>query len=158
MSFFAEADIFIGVCNSCIFNVVEMRSYIFICFCIGFTCNKKLLQRCSVQHSNENMIQRGIQGCLFSGFLWKNREYCSNVFTIAGGLVGHPRDMLDFLWPILKSCVFKLIYFHQQMGQDPSKRRRRRTLKPEAVSTIFQHVPQPKASTQRKHLTMSREL
>ncbi|KAI0232367.1 hypothetical protein LSAT2_017299 [Lamellibrachia satsuma] len=37
------------------------------------------------------------------------------------------------------------------MGQDPSKRRRRRTLKPEAVPTIFQHVPQPKASTQHKH-------
>ena len=68
-----------------------------------------------------------------------------------GGLVGSPRDMLDFIRPILKSRVLKLIYFHQLMGQDPSKRRRRRTLKPGAVQTIFQHVPQPKASTQRKH-------
>ena len=56
--------------------------------------------------------------------------------------------MLDFVLPILKSRVLKLIYFIQ--GQDPSKRRRRRTLKPEAVPTIFQHVPQPKASTQSK--------
>ena len=59
--------------------------------------------------------------------------------------------MLDFVRPILKSRVLKLIYFHQLMGQDPSKRRRRRTLKPEAVPTTFQPVPQPKASTQRKH-------
>ena len=69
-----------------------------------------------------------------------------------GGLVGSPRDMLDFVRPVLKSRVLKLIYFHQLMGQDPSKRRRRRMLKPEAVPTIFQHVPQPKASTQRKRL------
>ena len=55
--------------------------------------------------------------------------------------------MLGFVRSILKSRVFKLIYFHQLIGQDPSKRRRRRTLKPEAVPTIFQ----PKASTQRKH-------
>ena len=48
--------------------------------------------------------------------------------------------MLDFVRPILKSRVFKLIYFHQLMGQDPSKRRRRRTLKTEAVQTIFQQV------------------
>ena len=61
--------------------------------------------------------------------------------------------MLDFVWPILKSRVLKLIYFHRLMGQDPSKRRRRRTLKPEAVPAIFQHVPQPKVSTQRKHST-----
>ena len=60
--------------------------------------------------------------------------------------------MLDFVRPILKRRVLKLIYFHQLMGQDPSKRRRWRMLKPEAVPTIFQHVPQSKASTQRKHL------
>ena len=60
--------------------------------------------------------------------------------------------MLDFVRPILKSRVFNLIYFHQLMGQDLLKRRRRKTLNPEAVLTIFQHVPQPKASTQRKHL------
>ena len=34
------------------------------------------------------------------------------------------------------------------MGQDPSKRR---TLKPEVIPTIFQHVPQPKALTPHKH-------
>ena len=51
--------------------------------------------------------------------------------------------MLDFVQPILKSNVLKLLYFHQLIGQDPSKRRRRRTLKPEAVATILQHVPQP---------------
>ena len=40
------------------------------------------------------------------------------------------------------------------MGQDPSQRwRRLSTLKPEAVPTIFQQVPQPKASTQHKHST-----
>ena len=60
-------------------------------------------------------------------------------------------DMLDFVRPILKSRILKLIYFQQLMGQRPSKRRRPRTLKPEAVPTIFQHVPQPKALTQRKH-------
>ena len=60
--------------------------------------------------------------------------------------------MLDLVRPILKSHVLKLIYFHQLVGQDPSKRRRLRTLKPEAVQTIFQHIPQPEASTQRKHL------
>ena len=59
--------------------------------------------------------------------------------------------MLDFVQPILKSNFFKLIYFDQLMGQDPSKRRRLRTLKLEAVLTIFQHVPQPKASTRHKH-------
>ena len=48
--------------------------------------------------------------------------------------------MINFVRPILKSRVLKLIYFHQLMGQDLSKRRRRRTLKPEAVPTIFQHV------------------
>ena len=65
--------------------------------------------------------------------------------------------MLDFVRPILKSRVLKLIYFHQLMGQDvrdPSKRRQWRILKPEGVPTIFQHV-QPvsrlKASIQRKH-------
>ena len=57
--------------------------------------------------------------------------------------------MLNFVMLILKSRVLKLIYFHQLMGQDPSKRRRRRTLKPEAVPTIFQY--QAKASTQRKN-------
>ena len=46
-----------------------------------------------------------------------------NGFTIAGGLIGSPRNMLDFVKPILKSCILKLIYFHQLMGQDPSKRR-----------------------------------
>ena len=70
-----------------------------------------------------------------------------------GGLVESPRDMQDFVWPILKSRLLKLIYFHQLMGQDASKVWRRRTLKPEAVPTIFQHVSQPKASTQRKHST-----
>ena len=59
--------------------------------------------------------------------------------------------MVDFVRPILKSRVLKLIYFHQLMGQDPSKGRRRRRLKPEAGKTIFQHVSQSKASTQRKH-------
>ena len=61
--------------------------------------------------------------------------------------------MLDFVRPILKSRVLELIYFHlhELMGQDPSKSRRRRRLKPEAVSTIFQHVPQPKTTTQHKH-------
>ena len=39
-----------------------------------------------------------------------------NGFTIEGGLVGRPSDMLDFVWPILKSRVLKLIYFHQLMG------------------------------------------
>ena len=29
-------------------------------------------------------------------------------------------DMLDFVRPILKSLVLKLIYFDQLMGQDPS--------------------------------------
>ena len=70
-----------------------------------------------------------------------------------GGLVGSPLDLLDFVRPILKSRVLKLIYFHQLMGQDPPKRRQWRTSKPEAVPTIFQHVPQPKASTKRKHST-----
>ena len=59
MSFFVKGDIFISVCDvdqsaasspltpnavvtqavhvACIFNVVEMGSYIFICFYIGFT-------------------------------------------------------------------------------------------------------------------------
>ena len=54
--------------------------------------------------------------------------------------------MLDFVRPILKSRVFKFIYFYQLMGQDPSKRRRRKMLKPEAVPTIFQYVPHTKAS------------
>ena len=60
--------------------------------------------------------------------------------------------MLDFVRLVFKSRVLKLIYFHQLMGQDHPKRRRRRTLNPEAVPTIFQHVPQLKASTLRKHL------
>ena len=68
-----------------------------------------------------------------------------------GVLVGSPRDMLDFVRPIFKSLVLKLIYFHQLMGQDPSKRQRWRMLKPEAVPTIFQHVPQLKALTQCKY-------
>ena len=29
--------------------------------------------------------------------------------------------MLDFVWSILKSCVLKVIYFNQLVGQDPSK-------------------------------------
>ena len=64
-----------------------------------------------------------------------------------GGLVRRPRHMIDFVRPILKSHVLKLIYFHQLMDQCPSKCRRQRTLKPEAAPTIFQHVPQLKAST-----------
>ena len=60
--------------------------------------------------------------------------------------------MLDFVQPILKSRILKLIYFHQLMGQDPSKRGHWIMLKPEAVPTVFQHVHQPKASIQRKHL------
>ena len=47
---------------------------------------------------------------------------------------------LQFVWPILKSLVMKLIYFHQLMGQDPSKRRRWTMLKPGAVNANFQHV------------------
>ena len=61
--------------------------------------------------------------------------------------------MVDFVQPILKSRVLKLIYFHQLMGQGSSKCRRRRTLKPEVAPTIFQHVPLHEASTQCKHLT-----
>ena len=61
--------------------------------------------------------------------------------------------MLHFVRPIIKSRVLKLIYFHQLMGQDPSKLRRRRTSQPEGVPTIFKHVAQPKASTQHKHST-----
>ena len=69
-----------------------------------------------------------------------------------GGLAGSPCDMLDFVRVILKSCVLKLmIFIHQLMGQDPSKCRRWRTLKPEAVPTIFQQVLQPRTSTQSKH-------
>ena len=60
--------------------------------------------------------------------------------------------MIDFGRPILKSRVLKLIYCHQLMGQDPSKRRRWRTLKTDAIRTISQQVPPSKASTQRKHL------
>ena len=60
-----------------------------------------------------------------------------------GGLVGSPREMLDFVRSILKSRVSKLIYL--------SKRRRRRKLEPEAVPTIVQHVPQSMDSTQRQH-------
>ena len=58
---------------------------------------------------------------------------------------------LDFVRPILKNRILKLICLHQLMGQDPSTCLRRRKLKPEAVPTTFQHVPQPKTSTQRKH-------
>ena len=43
-----------------------MGSYIFICFYIGFTRIKKILQCSTVQHSDVNMIQRGIESCLFS--------------------------------------------------------------------------------------------
>ena len=73
----------------------------------------------------------------FFNFLRKNR---SNEFTIAGWklvgswleagwklvgswleaglkLVGSPRDMLDFVRPIFKSRVLKLIYFQQLMGK-----------------------------------------
>ena len=59
--------------------------------------------------------------------------------------------MLNFVRTILKSHVLKLIYFHQLTGQYLSKHRRRRTLKAEALPTIFQQVLQSKASRQRKH-------
>ena len=67
------------------------------------------------------------------------------------GLVGSQRDIHDFVQPILKISVLKLIYFHQLMGKDPLKRPRRRKLTPESIPTIFQHVPKPKALTQCKH-------
>ena len=61
------------------------------------------------------------------------------VFTLrtSSVVLMNARDMPDFVWPILKSRVLKLIYFHQLTDQDPSKRWRRGTLKPKAVPTIF---------------------
>ena len=49
-----------------IFNVVEMCSYIFYLLLYWIYTQQKLLQRCTVQHSDVNMIQRGIESCLFS--------------------------------------------------------------------------------------------
>ena len=49
--------------------------------------------------------------------------------------------MLHFVRPILKNFILKLIYFHQLMGQDTSKRRRRRKFKSKEAPTIFQHIP-----------------
>ena len=50
-----------------------------------------------------------------------------------------------------ESC-FKDDIYHRLMGQDPSKRRRRRLLKQGAVPTIFSHRPQsskPRTSVER---------
>ena len=54
-----------------------------------------------------------------------------------------------------EELCFEVDIFNRLMGQNPLKHRRRRTFKSDAVPTIFrfQHVPQPKASTQRKHST-----
>ena len=66
------------------------------------------------------MIQRGIESFFFISSGKTDSSEAMN--SVAGGLVGCPRHMLDFVRPILKSRVLKLIYFHQLMGQDPSKR------------------------------------
>ena len=53
------------------FNVVEMCSYIFICFYIGFTRSKNSYNAV-LQNSDLNMIQGGIELSFFD-FLWKKQ-------------------------------------------------------------------------------------
>ena len=70
-----------------------------------------------MQHSDINMIKRGIESCLFSILSGKtDSSEVMNSQNFAGGLVGSPQDMLDFVRPILKNHVLKLIYFHQLNG------------------------------------------
>ena len=75
------------------------------------------------------MSQRGIENCLFSISSGKtDSSEAMNSQLQAGWLKAHG-ICYDFVRPISKSRVLKLIYFHQLMGQYSSKRRRRRTLK-----------------------------
>ena len=75
---------------------------------------QKLLQCCT---SCVNMIQRGIEGCLFSISSGKTESIeAMNSQLWAGWLEAYATV---FVRHILKSRVLKLIYFHQQMGQDP---------------------------------------
>ena len=71
---------------------------------------QKLLQCCTVQHSDVNMIQRGIV-VFFSEKQTVVKQWIHNC-----GEAGSPCNMLDFVRPILKSHVLKIIYFHQLMG------------------------------------------
>ena len=89
------------------------------------------------------MIQQGLS---FSRFpLETDSSEAMNSQLRSGWLEAHA-----ICYILLEDLCF-VKYVHQLMGPDPSTRRRRRTLKPEAVPTIFQPERQPKASTQRKH-------
>ena len=102
-----EVNIFISVCNfdqsvasspltpiSCIFNVVEMCSYIFYLLLYWIYTQQKLLQYCK----DVNMIHQGIESCLFD-FLWKKQTV-----------------VLDYVQPILKCRVLKLIFLLSTNG------------------------------------------
>ena len=52
---------------------------------------------------------------VFFHFLWKNKTLVKQWFHNCGQAGWKRRDMLDFVWPILKSRVLKFIYFHQLM-------------------------------------------
>ena len=86
------------------------------------------------------MIQRGIE----------------SFFSISSGKTDSSESMNSQLRLVLCSAHFKELCFEVDILSSTNRSRsfktsRRRTLKPEAVPTIFQHVPQPKASIQRKH-------
>ena len=127
-----------------------MCSYICICFYIGFTRNKTLTMLYCAAFGYKHDLSRYRELSWFLFPLKKPTVVKQSIHNCGRAGWKHTRYVRLCSANFEESC-FEVDIFSSTNGSRSFKMSATENVKPEAVTTIFRHVPQQKASTQGKH-------